>query len=124
MTESGNEPIVGRASRRGREWTVHLPEHGVYGHGRTLAATRTNVITGLALVGVTADVTLFADSPELEALRSAREAYAAALSAAVKSLALRRTTLGDIASATEVPRSQVKRLRTEFAPPRDPFRQV
>jgi hypothetical protein len=103
---------------------VHVPEHGVYGHGRTLKAARENTEQGLALVGVTAEVVIIPVTPELERLRSAEEAYMAALSEAVGALALRRTTPSDIALATGAPAKRVKLLlagRTkDSTPPVEP----
>ncbi|MFJ4774723.1 hypothetical protein ACIP88_37455 [Streptomyces uncialis] len=95
------EAIECRATRRGRIWVAHLPEHGVFGHGRTLKTVCENILQGLALVGVTAEVHITADTPELEKLRSAKAAYEAALTEAVDALALRRAPLRDIAQATE-----------------------
>lgn len=107
--------IACRASRRGRRWVVHVPEHGVYGHGRTLAAARDSTERGLALIGITAEVALTAVTPELDALRAAEAAYTAALRTAVVSLSLRRSTLRDIAAATRVPTARIKRLLTDQA---------
>ncbi|MEU3500198.1 hypothetical protein ABZ726_05310 [Streptomyces hundungensis] len=106
-----SETIECEAVRRGQLWVSHLPEHGVYGHGRTLAKTQQNTKLGLGLLGVDAEVTVIAVSPELERLKAAREAYEAALSEAVSALALRRTTLHDIAAATGEPTRRVKQLR-------------
>jgi predicted RNase H-like HicB family nuclease len=110
-----SESIECEAVRRGRLWVAHLPEHGVYSHGRTLAKTRQNTRQGLELIGVDAEVTVIAVTPELERLRAAREVYAAALSEAVSALALRRTTLHDIAAATGEPARQVKQLLPDAA---------
>ncbi|MEU0691564.1 hypothetical protein [Streptomyces uncialis] len=114
------EAIECRATRRGRVWVAHVPEHGVFGHGRTLTTVRENIVQGLALVGVNAEVTITADAPELETLRSARAAYKAALAEAVDALALRRAPLRDIAQATETPVPSVKRLLAERAAPPQP----
>ncbi|MFE4829925.1 hypothetical protein [Streptomyces sp. NPDC056672] len=119
---SEGETIECRATRRGRTWVVSVPEHGVYGHGRTLEATRENTTQGLALAGVTADVIITPVTPELEKLRSAEDAYKAALTEAVAALALRRTTQGDIALATATSTRQVKLLLAEAkrtSPPAD-----
>ncbi|MGW6605596.1 hypothetical protein [Streptomyces sp. NPDC055036] len=105
-----SETIECRASRRGRAWVVHIPEHGVYGHGRNLKAAHENTMQGLTLAGVAAAITITPMTPELEKLRSAEDAYTAALSEAVAALALRRTTLRDIALATRVPTARVKQL--------------
>ncbi|MGW3311475.1 hypothetical protein ACWDG9_33385 [Streptomyces sp. NPDC001073] len=107
--------ITCRANRRGRTWVVHVPEHGVYAHGRTLKATRENTRQGLALVGVTTEVAITPVTPELEKLRSVEDAYMTALSEAVGALALRRTTLSDIASATGTSAKEVKLLLAERA---------
>ncbi|MFI9052487.1 hypothetical protein [Streptomyces sp. NPDC053427] len=118
-----SETIECRASRRGRTWVVRIPEHGVYGYGRTLKAVGENVKQGLTLIGVTAEVTIIPVTPELEKLRSVQDAYTAALSEAVAALALRRTALRDIALATGATTTQVKLLRAESAkdstPPAD-----
>ncbi|WNV82902.1 hypothetical protein [Umezawaea sp. Da 62-37] len=105
-----SETIRCLATRRGRTWVVRIPEHGVYGHGRTLKAAHENTRQGLDLVGVTAEIVITAMTPELEKLRSLESAYATALSEAVAALALRRTTLRDIALATRVPTTRVKQL--------------
>ncbi|MFJ4342659.1 hypothetical protein [Streptomyces sp. NPDC088915] len=105
-----SEVIECRAVRRGRLWVAHEPEHGVYGSGRTLRLVRESVEGGLAAVGVTAEVTITAVTPELEKLRAVEEARTAALIEAVKALALRKATLRDIAEATGVPAAHVKRL--------------
>ncbi|MFJ5851296.1 MULTISPECIES: hypothetical protein [unclassified Streptomyces] len=99
-----------RATRRGRLWVAHEPKDGVYGSGRTLRLVRESVEDGLALVGVSAKVRITPVTPELEALRAAEDAYTAALDAAVKALARRRATLGDIAEATGAPVARVKRF--------------
>ncbi|WP_030372381.1 hypothetical protein [Streptomyces rimosus] len=115
-----SETIECRADRRGRGWTTRVPEYGVYGHGRTLKALRKNVEEGLALLDVTAEVTIVPTTPELEQLRAAEDARTAALAEAVRALALRRATLGDIALATGVPIRLVKQLladsRNDSAP--------
>lgn len=110
-----SETIACRASRHGRTWVAHVPEYGVYGHGRNLKAVRENTVQGLALVGVTAEVTITPATPELEKLRSIKDAYTTALSEAAAALALRRTTLRDIALATGVPAKRVKQLLAERA---------
>ncbi|WP_331759392.1 hypothetical protein [Streptomyces anulatus] len=99
-----------QASRRGRLWVAHEREHGVYGSGRTLRLVRASVESGLALVGVTAEVKIIPVTPELEKLRDAEETRATALAKAVESLALRRTSLSDIAMATGVSVKQVRLL--------------
>ncbi|MFD4257693.1 hypothetical protein ACFWR9_08675 [Streptomyces sp. NPDC058534] len=108
-----SDTIECTATRRGRTWVVSIPEYGVYGHGRTLKTTHENVTQGLALVGVTAAATITPVTPELERLRSAEAAYTAALSEAISALALRRTSLRDIAAATRVPANRVKRHLAE-----------
>lgn len=104
---------MGHAHRRGRTWVTYLVEHSVYAHGRTLKATEANAVEGLALVGVRAAVTLTPVTPELEMLRAADDTRQQALRAAVYSLALRRTTLRDIALATRAPAWLVKQLLAE-----------
>ncbi|WP_424862989.1 hypothetical protein [Streptomyces sp. MMS24-I29] len=103
-----NENIECRATRRGRTWVAHVPEYGVYGHGRTLKQVRASVAAGLELVGVSAEVTVIPVTPELEELRSAEDAYTKALEKATAALALRRVTLTDISRATRTPVRQVK----------------
>lgn len=110
-----SESIECRASRRGQTWMVYVPEHQVYGHGRTLRAVRENTSQGLALVGVTAEVTITPVTPELEKLRAVQDAYAAALCEAAAALALRRVALRDIALAVGVPTARVKLLLAERA---------
>ncbi|MFI6308527.1 hypothetical protein ACIBEK_00060 [Nocardia fusca] len=105
-----SENIECRAHRRGRAWVAPVAEHGVYGYGRTLEAVRKSIENGLTHVGVTAEVTVIAVTPELENLRSVEEAYATALREAVAALALRSATLGDIALATGVSIKRVKAL--------------
>ncbi|QIS23717.1 hypothetical protein [Nocardia terpenica] len=112
-----SESIQCQATRRGRAWVAHIPEHGVYGYGRTLKAVRESIEAGLAHVGVTAEVTVIAVTPELKNLRSAKDAYTAALREAVVALALRSTTRRDIALATEVPTKRVKALLAERSAP-------
>ncbi|MBF6339774.1 hypothetical protein IU450_28365 [Nocardia abscessus] len=109
-----SESIECRANRRGRTWVAHVPEHGVYGYGRTLTAVRKSIKDGLAHVGVTAEVTIIAVTPELENLRSVEDTYTTALREAVAALALHSTTLGDIALATGAPTKRVKALHAEL----------
>lgn len=108
-----SETIHCRATRRRQAWVVHIPEHGVYGHGRTLTAAHENTRQGLELIGVTAEIVITPVTPELENLRSSETAYTAALGEAVAALALLRTPLRDIALATRVPTTQVKQLLAE-----------
>ncbi|WP_420036070.1 hypothetical protein ACN2WE_31060 [Streptomyces sp. cg28] len=104
-----SDTIECTATRRGRTWVVSIPAYGVYGHGRTLKKAHENVTQGLALVGVCANVAITPVTPELEKLRAAEAAYTAALSEAISALTLRRTSLRDIAAATRLPASRVKR---------------
>jgi hypothetical protein len=108
------ESIECRATRRGRDWVVHVPEHGVYGYGGTLKAVRESIEDGLAHVGVTAEVTVIAVTPELENLRSLQHTYRTALREAVAALASSSATLGDIALATGAPTKRVKALLAEL----------
>lgn len=110
------ETIECQASRRGRLWVVYIPEHGVYGHGRTLKAARESIREGLSLVSVTAEVAITPVTPELENLRSAEEAYAQALARAVAALTLQRTPVTDIALATRTPIKRVKLLAQRAEP--------
>ncbi|UGT67954.1 hypothetical protein LTT66_33080 [Nocardia gipuzkoensis] len=71
---------------------------------------RESIEDGLKHVGVTAEVTVIAVTPELESLRSIEDTYMTALREAVAALALASTTLGDIALATGAPTNQVKAL--------------
>lgn len=99
-----SEAIECQAHRRDRRWAVHVPAYGVYGHGRTLKAAAENTEQGLALAGVSAEVVLIPTTLELDKLRAAKKAYEAALREAVTSLALRRTSLRDMSTATCRPR--------------------
>ncbi|MFJ5142953.1 hypothetical protein [Streptomyces sp. NPDC088707] len=108
-----SDSIRATALRLGREWVVQVPEHGVYSHGTTLKRARASVAEGLALVGVTAEVTLIAESPELERLRAADAARMEALTVAVSAFLLRRTSLSDIALATGEPVRVVKSIIAE-----------
>jgi hypothetical protein len=96
-----------RATRHADTWVASVPRHGVYGHGRTLRALHSNLAQGLALVGVTTEITLVPISPELERLRRAEAAVEAALSEAVTALAAHGGTPRDIADATGVTSTRV-----------------
>ncbi len=106
-----------RATRHGKHWVTHIPEHGMYGHGRTLKSLRHNVIDGLAYIGVTAQVTVIAVTPELEILRSIEEIHASALAEAVDALALRSATPADIAHATRTSPAGVRALLADRSAP-------
>ena len=108
-----SQAIECQVVRLGRTWVVSSTEHGVYGHGRTLRAARDNIVQGLALLGVTGEIEMILMTPELERLRCAREAYTAALKEAVIALALRQTSLTDIALATGVPAGQAREILAE-----------
>lgn len=112
-----SDSIECRAYRRGRAWVAHVPEHGVYGYGRTLKAVRDSIADGLAHADVTAQVTVVAVTPELENLRSVEDTYTTALRAAVAALALHSTTPGDIALATGAPTKRVKALLADHSVP-------
>ncbi|BDT85956.1 hypothetical protein [Nocardia cyriacigeorgica] len=109
-----SERIECLAYRRGREWVAHVPEHGVYGHGPTLKAVRRSTAEGLAYIGITANVTAVAASPELENLRTIADTYSTALREAVHALARCSATVGDIASATNVPTQRIRALLAEI----------
>ncbi|MER6519986.1 hypothetical protein ABT246_24420 [Streptomyces sp. NPDC001553] len=117
-----SEIIECQVTRRGRVWVTHVPEYDVYGDGRTLRLLRTSVERGLAWVGVTTKVRITPVTPELERLRAAAAAHAAAEETAVKALAARRASLRDIADATGVPVRRVKQLlaRSATAPGAQP----
>lgn len=102
--------LTANATRRGRHWLVHVPEHNVYGCGRTLRAADASARGALKLLGVDADLTLVADTPELAALRAADEVRTAALRAAVTALRMRRATITDIAAATGAKARDVKAI--------------
>ncbi|MEU5900282.1 hypothetical protein [Streptomyces venezuelae] len=102
-----------RATRHADTWVASVPQHRVYGHGRTLRALRINLIQGLALVGVTTEITLVPNSPELERLRRAEAAYEAAQRDAVTALAAHDCTPRDIADATRLKSTRVAALRSE-----------
>ncbi|MCP2320226.1 hypothetical protein APR12_005607 [Nocardia amikacinitolerans] len=112
-----SERIECRAYRRDGAWVARVPEHGVYGYGRTLKAVGDSISDGLAHIGVTAQVTVIAVTPELENLRAVQDTYTTALRAAVTALALRSTTLGDIAQATGAPTTRVKALLADRSAP-------
>ncbi|MEV0027933.1 hypothetical protein [Nocardia sp. NPDC050793] len=77
-----------------------------------------SITDGLAHIGVTAQFTIIAVTPELENLRAVQDTYTTALRAAVTVLALRSTTLGDIAQATGAPTKRVKALLADRSAPR------
>jgi hypothetical protein len=110
---SDAETIRCPAHRRGRTWVASVHERGAYGHGRTLQLTAANITQALALLGVTAEVTLVPVTPELEQLRAAEDRYTAALRQTVVALALRRVSARDIATATGVPAKRVRELLEE-----------
>ncbi|QNJ42016.1 hypothetical protein [Streptomyces buecherae] len=115
-----SEVIKCRAARRGRAWYVDVPGLvGVYGHGRTLKRAQESIEAALTLVGESTEVALIPTSAELDALRAAEEAYETALREAVKALALRQTTRTDIAQATHVTRTAVRKIQDELAKTRD-----
>ncbi|MFE7115569.1 hypothetical protein ACFU99_09120 [Streptomyces sp. NPDC057654] len=105
--------IESRATRHADTWVASVPQHGVYGHGRTLRALHSNLAQGLALVGVTTEITLVPISPELERLRRAEAAYEAALADAVTTLTAHGGTPRDIADATGVTTARVAALRSK-----------
>lgn len=100
-----------RATQHADTWVASVPQHGVYGHGRTLRALHSNLTQGLALIDVTTEIRLVPVSPELERLRRAEAAYEAALSDAVTTLAAHGGTPRDIADATGVTTTRVAALR-------------
>lgn len=110
-----NTGIECQATRRSRSWVAYIPEHGVYGHGRTLKAVRDNLAEGLTFVGVSAPVTVIPVTPGLQLLRDAEQARDAALMEAAAALAIRRATLGDIAEATGVRTRRIKELLAQRA---------
>ncbi|GAA0611889.1 hypothetical protein [Streptomyces crystallinus] len=65
-----------------------------------------------------AEVALTAVTPELEALRAAREAYLAALAGAVVSLARDEVPLSDISAVPQVPPAQVRQILADRVPTR------
>ncbi|MGW0665290.1 hypothetical protein [Streptodolium elevatio] len=78
MTDPNGQTIQSWAVRSGRSWVVHVTEHGVYGHGRTLGAARENTEQGLAQVAQVAAVVLTPTTAELQTLRAAEATYQAA----------------------------------------------
>jgi hypothetical protein len=103
--------IEARASRTGGMWVASIPQHGVYGHGRTLRELRGDLTQGLALAGVTTAIRVAPVSPELLRLRRAKDAYDAALADAVTTLTADGSPARDVAEATEVPIAQVTAIR-------------
>lgn len=112
-----SDSIECRATRQGRHWLAHIPEHGVYGQGRTLKSLRRNLIDGLAYIGVITDVTVIAVTTELEILRSIEDIHASALAEAVDALALRSVSLSDIAQATRTSTTRIKPLLADRSAP-------
>ena len=110
-----------QARLRSQMWVASIPQHGVYGWGRTLKALRDNLIQGLALTGVTAHVMITPVSPELDRLRRAEAAYKKALTEAVTTLATHGSALRDTAEATGVPVAQVRSHQTR-PPTRTPMK--
>ncbi|MFF8994054.1 hypothetical protein ACF09H_29825 [Streptomyces sp. NPDC014983] len=111
--------ITCQALRQDQSWVAHIPQYGVYGHGTTLAALRENLKQGLALTGVSAQITLVAVTKELEALRAAEQAYSAALRRAVLSLSRQQAPSRDIAQATGAPPGEVRALLDKAAARRE-----
>lgn len=102
--------LEAEATRRGTLWVVHVAEHGVYRHGRTLQAARANTVRGLAHAGVDVDVRLTATTPELQTLRAAADAYTTAQHAAVTALASQGVTVRDITAASGMSAMQIRLL--------------
>lgn len=96
------------ATRHEHNWVASIPKYGVYGHGPTLRALRDSLERGLTLIGVNAQVEVTPVMPELERLRSAQDAYTAALRRTIRALARQEIPPSDIALATSVPIKQVK----------------
>jgi hypothetical protein len=107
-----------RARQHSEMWVASIPQHRVYGCGRTLRALHDNLIHGLALIGVTAHVTITPVSPELDRLRRAEAAYETALTEAVTTLATHGSTVRDAAEATGVPIARVTALQARPPTPR------
>ncbi|SEP54558.1 hypothetical protein [Amycolatopsis saalfeldensis] len=105
-----------QASRHGEWWVANIPQHAVYGYGRTLKALHDNITQGLSLVDVTAEVTITPTSPELDRLRRTEAAYEAALVDAATTLAAGGSTVRDIADATRVPIARIKALQATCGP--------
>lgn len=102
-----------RATRHGEMWLASVPEHGVYGHGPTLATLRESLAQGLALIDVTAKVVITPVTPELERLRSTEAAREAALKKAVLALAEDRVAVRDIAAATGASAAKVAAIQAK-----------
>lgn len=100
-----------RAHRHSEMWVASIPQHRVYGWGRTLRALHDDLIQGLALVGVTAQVTIIPVSPELDRLRRAEATYETALADAVTALTTQGSTARDTAASTGVPITRVTALQ-------------
>jgi hypothetical protein len=107
-----------RASRNSEMWVACIPEHGVYGYGRTLRALQDNLTQGLALAGVTTAITITPVSPELLRLRRAKDAYETALADAVTTLTAHGSTARDVAEAAGEPIARVTALRNKPKAPR------
>lgn len=116
-----SRPISCEARQDGEDWLACVPKHGVYGRGRTLKALQDDLTQGLALIGVTAKVTLTPVSPELQRLRAAKASYESALGRAIVALAAGQATVADTARATGVTLVRVnailaKRQTTKTSP--------
>lgn len=109
-----------RARRHGEIWVASIPQHSVYGSGRTLRALHDDLIHGLSLMGVTAQVTITPASPELDRLRRAKAAYETALAEAVTALTTQGSTVRDTAEATGVPIARVTTLQARPPTPLTP----
>jgi hypothetical protein len=102
-----------RASQHDGMWVANIPQHAVYGYGRTLKALHDNITQGLALVDVTGDVRIIPTSAELDRLRRAEAAYEAALADAATTLTSGGGTVRDVATATRVPAARIKALQAK-----------
>ncbi|OXM50249.1 hypothetical protein CFP71_27840 [Amycolatopsis thailandensis] len=105
------------ARRHDDMWTASVPQHSVYGSGRTLKALHDDLVHGLVLLGVTVHVTITPVSPELDRLRRAETAYDTALAEAVAALATKGSTVRDTAEATGVPIARVTALQARRSAP-------
>ncbi|UUV32349.1 hypothetical protein NQK81_02525 [Amycolatopsis roodepoortensis] len=106
-----------RARWHGEIWVASIPQHNVYGSGRTLNALHDDLTHGLSLMGVTAQVAITPASPELDRLRRAAAAYETALADAVTALTTQGSTVRDTAAATGVPVARVTALRARAPTP-------
>lgn len=118
------QEIVLPAMREGRWWVIAAPQHGVFVHGRTLAALAKSAREAVILQTGAHEPQLRVRprSAQLDALAEAREQYEKALSEAVRSLRLTRTSWSDIAKACRVRTGEARAALSTSKPDDDASR--